>query len=369
MNVRRKLMFVLPRMGGGGAERVVSIIANHLCEQYDVTILVLVSNESFYSLDKRIRFISANYEVNRSNKVTRLISLARNFLNAIRFVHTKVNEIEPDIVFSLLEETDIVTYLALLGNERIIHLCSERNDPTQRSTILQKAINWIYQRCDYLVCQSQTVSDYYAKVSADKKIVIPNPVDFSSYPARVPEGDRLHIVAAGRLRPQKNFCLLIDSFARVAVQFPDAYLTIFGEGPQRELLEGQVNTLGLSERVKLPGASKQLLEDMRDASVFVMSSDFEGFPNALVEAIAIGIPVISTDFATGVAHEIIDDNVGIVVPCADKVAMSAALACLLGDEQKRKLIRENGYLSLARFDTEKVLLRWSDLINRVSNMA
>lgn len=361
MAERRKLMFVLPRMNGGGAERVVSIIANHMCDTYDVTILVLVSNESFYPLDERIRFVSANYEVDRRNKVTRLASLGRNFLKAIGFVRDMVNEIQPDIVFSLLEETDIVTFLALIGKRQIVRLCSERNDPTKRNPLLQRVLNRIYSHCDCLICQSDTVAKYYCNIPESKKKVIPNPVDFSGYPARVEEGEQTRIVAAGRLRSQKNFRLLIDSFAAIAIQYPQVKLIIYGEGVQRFELEARIQELGLERQIELPGASKNLLMDIRDAAVFVMSSDYEGFPNALVEAIAMGIPVISTDFPTGVAHEIVTQDVGLVVPCGDQNAMRDAMRHMLDNADTRAVIRSKGYQTLKRFEVDHVTCMWNEL--------
>ena len=358
---KKKIMFVLPRMNGGGAERVISILANRLCDRRDVTVLVLVSQESFYSLDDRVRFISADFKVNRTNRFFRIISLAANFLRSVFFVRKQISKINPHIVFSVLEETDIVTYLAMLGKKETARVCSERNDPTKRSRLMQFILKKIYQNSDCLVCQSATVSDFYSNVPDSRKKVIPNPVDFSKYPERVSEGEKKRVVGVGRLREQKNFRMLIDSFALVAEQHSDVDLVIYGEGSQREELERRISELGLEGRVELPGASRQVLADIRDATVFVMSSDYEGFPNALVEAIAVGVPVISTDFPTGIARDIIKEDVGIVIPCGDKNALANALETLLSQPEKRRYIRENGYKSVCEFETDKVVEMWDEL--------
>ncbi len=358
---KKKIMFVLPRMNGGGAERVVSILANHFSEYYDVTLLVLVSKESFYPLDERVKFISADFKVNRTNKFFRAMSLAFNFLRSVCFVRSAVSEDNPDIVFSILEEADIVTYLAMLGNKKAARICSERNDPTKRSKLMQFILRRIYDGCDMLVCQSAKVADYYENVPKEKKVVVPNPVDFSRYPERVPEGDKKCIVGVGRLRDQKNFRLLIDGFALISDRYENVNLVIYGEGSQREELERRISELGLEGRVELPGASRQVLMDIRDATVFVMSSDYEGFPNALVEAIAVGVPVISTDFSTGIARDIIKEDVGIVIPCGDKNALANALETLLSQPEKRRYIRENGYKSVVKFETDKVVEMWDEL--------
>lgn len=355
---KKKILFVLPRMNNGGTERVASILANHLCQIYDVTLLVLVSDTSFYPLEKEVHFVSANFAVNRTSKTTRMVSLARNFWQAVRFVRSEIRKCKPQIVFSLLAEADIVTALALTGLCGEYHITSERNDPTVRKRWVQCVLNRIYRRCNCFVCQSQAVARWYNKIPWENKVVIPNPVDFDHYPQRVPESPQTRVVAVGRLRPQKNFDLLIDSFSMIAPRHPQVQLDIYGEGPLREHLQEKIHALGLDERVNLRGASKQVLTDIRDAAVFVMSSNYEGFPNALVEAIAMGLPVISTDFATGVAREIIGPETGLVVPCGDREAMAHALDDLLSHSEWRAEIRQKGGKAVEPFASERVIDTW-----------
>lgn len=353
-----KILFVLPRMNNGGTERVASILANHLCRTYDITLLVLVSDTSFYPLEKEVRFVSANFAINRTSKGARIISLARNFGNAVCFVRREIRERRPQIVFSLLPEADIITTLALTGVQGVYHVSSERNDPTVRNRWGQFALNQIYRRCSCFVCQSQSVACWYNNIPQENKVIIPNPVDFDHYPPPVPESQQTRVVAVGRLRPQKNFDLLIDSFSAIAPRYSEVQLDIYGEGPLREHLQGKIHTLGLDGRVNLRGASKQVLTDIRDAAVFVMSSDYEGFPNALVEAIAMGLPVISTDFASGVAREIINPAIGLVVPCGDRDAMASALDDLLSHPERRAEMRKNGRKAVELFACDRVIDTW-----------
>ncbi len=361
----KKLLILIPRMGGGGAERVVSIIANNLCQKYKIQITTLVSDESFYNLDSSIQFTSANYRINRKNNISRLLSLGRNFWNSILFVRRTIEQFEPDIVFSWLEEMDIVTYYATFGLHGFIWISSERNDPMKRNKALQHFLEWIYKKLDMLICQSQTVSDYYKMIPVKKKKVIPNPVDFSNYPNKVAESKEKKIVGVGRLREQKNFKLLIRSFAQIANDYPNVTLTIFGEGPQRTELEKEIQNQGLRKRIFLPGASENVLMDIRDATIYVMSSDYEGFPNALVEAIAMGLPAISTDFDTGIAREIITSDVGIVVPCGDQDALAKAMSTLLEHPDYRRQIRKRGSSAIARFETSRVIEMWDSMFERL----
>lgn len=354
-----RLLILIPRMGGGGAERVVSIVANNLSTEFEIQITTLVSNESFYSLDSNVKLTSANYRINRTNKFTRLMSMGCNFLGSIFFTRKTIKEYKPDIVFSLLEEMDVVTYLATRGLGGFRWICSERNDPKRRNPKLQKILEMIYRRSDTLVCQSQTVADHYAKV--DIKSVIPNPVDIENYPERVEESKPPRIVSVGRLVPQKNFEMLIEAFSNIADEFPETTVTVYGEGPEREKLESFIANQHLEGRILLPGANKEILETIRDAAVFAFPTDYEGFPNVLVEAIAMGIPVVSTDFATGVAREIINENVGVVVPCRDVSAFSNALSHLLSNDEKRKYIRSVSRSAVEQFEVAKVIETWREL--------
>lgn len=364
--MKKKLLIVIPRMGGGGAERVVSIVANHLAKiGYQVRLFTLVGGESFYPLDAKVEQTTADFAVNRKNKLTRMVSLGRNFAGAIARIRREIKEYKPDIVFSVLEEADLVTFLAKTGLQ-CTWLVSERNDPTRRAGWYRKLLNFIYRRSDGMVCQSKTVADYYSFVP--KKWVVPNPIDKALYPAKAPENAQTRMVSVGRLRPQKNTLLQLEAFRAIADKYPNVTFTAYGEGPERELLEAKIKEYGLENRFFLPGASRNVLEGIKDAALFVMSSDYEGFPNALVEAITIGIPVISTDFATGVARELISSDVGEVVPCGDAAALAKAMDTLLGDPDRRTRIREVGSHATDPFQVETVVKLWEQVFAELTEV-
>lgn len=364
--MKKKLLIVIPRMGGGGAERVVSIVANHLAATgYQVRLFTLVGGDSFYPLNSAVEQRTADFAVNRKNKLTRMVSLGLNFAGAIAHIRREIKEFQPDIVFSVLEEADLVTYLAQAG----LHctwLVSERNDPTRRAGWYTKLLNFIYRRSDGMVCQSRTVADYYAFVP--RKWVVPNPIDRALYPAKAPEGQPLRIVSVGRLKPQKNTELQVEAFHTIADKYPNATFTAYGEGYVRDSLEVKIAQYGLENRFFLPGASRNVLEEIKDAALFVMSSDYEGFPNALVEAITIGIPVISTDFATGIARELITPDVGEVVPCGDARALAKAMDSLLGDPERRARIREVGSHATDPFQIENVVTLWEQVFTELTEV-
>lgn len=364
--MKKKLLIVIPRMGGGGAERVVSIVANHLAQNdCRVRLFTLVGGDSFYPLSPAVEQATADFAVNRKNKLTRMVSLGLNFAGAITHIRREIKEFQPDIVFSVLEEADLVTFLAKTG----LHctwLVSERNDPTRRAGWYTKLLNFLYRRSDGMVCQSRTVADYYAFVP--RKWVIPNPIDPAVYPAKVPEAAPARIVSVGRLRPQKNTVMQLEAFRAIADKYPDSTFTAYGEGPERALLEAKISEYGLKNRFFLPGASRNVLEEIKAAALFVMSSDYEGFPNALVEAITIGIPVISTDFATGVARELITPDVGEVIPCGDTNALAKAMDSLLGNPERRARIREVGSHATDPFRVENVVTLWEQVFTELTEV-
>lgn len=357
---RKRILLLIPRMGGGGAERFVSIIANNICDQYTIRIATLVSRGDFYRLKPAIEVVNAGYSINRKSRLTRCFSMGIHFLNALLFVRKQIQTFQPDIVFSLLKEMDIISYLALKTLKRkqiIIH--SERNDPTTRSRRVQKLLERIYRKSDMLVCQTKVVAEYYGMVH--KKTVIPNPVDFSIFPNTTNEAEPKRIVAVGRLQEQKNFIMLEKAFAKIAKQYPDITVTIYGDGPQHQMLAKAIEQDDLQTRFILYGASKDVLNKIKDAAVFAFPTNYEGFPNALIEAVAMGIPVVTTDFATGVAREIVNEKVGAIVPVGDVDAFANALKEMLDNREKRNYIREHSREVLEPFTVDKVVTKWNDL--------
>lgn len=363
----RRLLILIPRMGGGGAERVVSIIANNLCVVYDIQITTLVSNESFYLLDKRIKFTSACYKINRKSKITRAFNIGKNFINSVFYVRSEIKKFNPQIILVLLEEMDIVSFLATRGLNGFKIINSERNDPTRRNRFYQYILQFIYKHTDFLVCQSSTVLNFYKMVPANKKIVIPNPIDFSIYPNKVEESYPLKIVTVGRLVKQKNMTLLIKAFAEVANKQQDVKLIIYGEGPERNKLEECIKCSGLNGKAFLLGSERDVLNKIKDAAIFAFPSDFEGFPNALIEAIALGIPVITTDFATGIAKEIVTEEFGIVVPCGDVNRFANALEELITNGYRREKMRKGDRFALDKFNVSRVVSAWKSLFHNLTS--
>ncbi|MBO7615267.1 MAG: glycosyltransferase [Bacilli bacterium] len=292
-----KICFTLSSLSAGGAERVASSLANQFVSMgHDVSI-ILVSidyNNTFYDINEKIKVIPLLKSKKDKRSIRRIKLLRKCVLN-----------IKPDIVIAFLPHICIYSFFAL-RNTKIPLICSERNDPNQYNFIYKKLLKYTFRRCDGCVFQTSQAKNFYNKVSENKATIIFNPVSLclTGKTVRNKEKDKLFI-SVGRLTPQKNFSLLINAFYDFYNNHRDYKLIIFGEGPLRSELEKQISLLGLSESVLLPGTNQNWHDVAYNASGFISSSNYEGMPNSLEEALCLGCPSIATNCPVGGSRELI----------------------------------------------------------------
>ena len=348
---REKIVVITRNMVGAGAERVIAQLTNYFVAQgKQCAIITLNDDEVFYKLDPRISILPVGQK--SSSKV--LDKLLR-----YRQVRKMVMDQNPDLVLSMPEEIGVYVLLALLGTGIPVYV-SERNNPWVMPDVKVTRIlrSLMYPFAKGLIFQTEMAKSFFPEAIRRKGVVLSNPVDAQRIPGQY-AGQREKIVAAaGRLSKQKNFPLLLKAFARFSSEHPEFKLRIFGEGELREDLTKQAQTLQISDKLELPGRSTALLEKMNSAAMFVLSSDYEGMPNVLLEAMCMGMPAISTDCPSGGPRELIEDGVnGLLVPVGDETALYEAMAKLT-DADYAKRLADNALQIREKLTSRDIFVSW-----------
>lgn len=361
-----RLTLIISSLQCGGAERVMTTMANYWARRGEEITLLTLDDRSkpFYRLDEEVRHISLGVACSSAN-VAKGFS---NNLKRIRSLRREIHHSRPDAVISFMDKTNVITLIATRGLGLPV-IVSERTDPAmyQIGRIWNLLRELTYWSADCLVVQSKYMRSYFSSEVQARAWVIPNPV---LRPQALENSSAINlakptIVAMGRLERLKGFDLLLHSFARLSDRFGDWNLAILGEGPLRPELESLSNELGLAERVVMPGRVQNPHAILSQADLFVMSSRFEGFPNALCEAMACGLPVISTNCPTGPADIIRDGTDGLLVSRENVEALSTAMERLMSSEDERKRLACNATDVITRFGLEKVMKMWTDLLCEV----
>lgn len=362
-----RLTLVISSLFAGGAERVMSVMANYWAAKgWKITLLTFDDGKipPFYDLDCHVHHIRLG--IARESQ-SLLVGIWNN-LKRIQVLRAAIAESNPDAVISFIDKVNVITLLAKLGLN-IPVVVSERTDPKMSiaGTAWERLREWTYPGAERIVVQSKGAQDYFSPKLQARIYIIPNPVLLPEIGVSTTKGALIKpsLIAMGRFSEEKCFNLLLKAFAKLQNSHPQWTLTILGEGGLRTELEALRDQLGLSNRVHLPGRVKNIYEFLKQADIFVMSSRFEGFPNALCEAMACGLPVISTDCPSG-PREIIRDGVdGILVKNQDVDALAAAMKRLMSDEAERQRLASRAKDVTDRFSLDKVMGMWENLVDQV----
>nr|WP_321295489.1 glycosyltransferase family 4 protein [uncultured Sphaerochaeta sp.] len=353
------IAIVITGLAFGGAERVTSYLANYFVSQgRNVHLISLTTGEHAYPLSEKITI--TEYDISPS------LPVVFRYLSLIRNIRRTLKTIRPRVVLGMMSYSGSLACIANLGLGTPF-IISERNDPyTSKgfSEFEKKILRFVYRTfVTKGVFQSKGALSYYYAETDPRGIVIPNPLFTESMPLPNTNSIGLEtIVSAGRLNFQKNFSLLIQAFHKVHSLHPSSRLVIYGEGEQRVELESLVRSLGLEQAVSLPGIEKDIFSRFLEAGMFVLSSNFEGMPNALIEAMAMGLPCITTDYSQGRGTVIVDGENGLVVPRNDVDALANAMLSLienpaLAEELGREAVRIREVL-----DSTSVCKQWLSVI-------
>lgn len=376
-----KILFFVSSMHAGGAERVAATLSNGWVRQgHQVTLAPTYTRKGklFYELDPDVHLEWLADRLGRLGR-TPLAPLVK--LWALRRL---VRQQRPDIIVSFLTNVNVMVLMATRGLNVPLIVC-ERTNPAVSSSAtptLQKLRRLLYPHASMVTVQADaSLAAMMKQVPGLQRLaVVPNPlppdlpgprslqetgvaeqeVSSGAQPSR-----RYRLVAMGRFVPSKRFGDLITVFASLAPRFPDWDLAIWGDGPLRIKLEARVAEAGLADRVLLPGRTATPWAELLASDLFVLTSEVEGFPNALIEAMALGLPCVSVDCPSG-PREITRDGVDArLVPLNDASALEQALAGLMESAQERARLGEQGARSVReRYGLQQVLGRWDELFKK-----
>lgn len=368
----RRLTIVVPSLSLGGAEGVAAMMANHWAKQtHEVTLITLDSAEAdTFSLEESVHRIALDLMQDSEN----LFQAISNNRLRINYLQAAIARSNPDIVISLTDRMNVLTLLAT-GKMRCPVIISERSDPRHHSigrlwSFLRKRT---YPRASALVVQTQGVADFCRQWLKSTHIeVIPNAVPIArsgEVPAVSPEMLAARtpskiILGLGRLSYEKGFDRLLDAFATIAAEFPEWQLRILGEGSLRVSLQEQIRKLGLQEQVELAGWTSEPELQLDQGAIFVLPSRYEGFPNALLQAMSRGLACVSFDCESGPAEIIRPELDGLLVPAGNNSGLAQELKRLMGDAALRHRLAVEALQVTERFSVEEYFLHWEQLIDQ-----
>lgn len=358
-----KLLFLIASLECGGAERVAAILCNHWARRgWRVTLATFDdgSRPPFFSLDPAVRHLPLALQ-RRSPSVGHAVA---NNLRRVPRLRRLLRDEAPERVLSFIDGTNVLALLASRGLG-IPVVVSERVHPAHHAIprpwrILRRLT---YPLAHAVVVQTRDAAAFFSgRIGRASIAVIPNPVESPPASSRDPRGPRSTIAALGRLDPQKGFDLLIDAFALASPGLPDWDVVIHGEGPERAALERRIVDRGLSGRVHLPGRTADVAGAFARADLFVLSSRYEGFPNALAEAMASGVPSVAFDCPSGPADLVRDGIDGVLLPREDVGALAGAIARLASDSRAREALGLRAREVVERFSVPRVAGMWESVL-------
>lgn len=351
-----RIMFMDATLDHGGAERVISILANKLVERgHEVEILLNYNERIWYQIDERVRVTIAEKEVG-SRKIYRQFLWRRK--------HIKTSE--SDVAVSFLAPFNMLNIITMIGI-KIPLIVADRNDPQQVpiNRVLRKVRDVLYNFADGVVLQNTKNKSYFSKRVQNKSAVIFNPIDLGDYEGKaLIEKKAKKIVSVGRIIKQKNPALLINAFAKISDNYPDYTLHFYGDGDMLEEMQKKTKELNIGDKVVFEGSVSDVFEQIKDASLFVMTSNYEGMPNALLEAMCLGLPCISTN-VSGAADVISNGDNGILINIGDENELVNKINLILSDSTIAETYAREAVRLSEELKVEKILDEWMSFIKKV----
>lgn len=344
----KKIAFLVSRLGSGGAERVISVLATHFAKKgYGVTLFVF-SKDAKYAIDERIEVIQLSDNASKLKKVTGRCKQAHDFM--------KKNQITAIITFELYYAFVLSKYKDI----RVITSCRNYPKSEFKSPIGRMIQYWTFLRAAHVVFQTEEQKKLFRRVR--RYSIIPNPVNDEVFRIQRTSAEK-KIVTVSRLEEQKNIGLLLDAMIDFHERYDEYILEIYGEGQLLQTYKQYAEDKKASPYIFFKGFCPNALSCIANASAFVLTSDFEGMPNALMEALSLGIYSVATDSYGGGTKALIRDGYnGKLVPMNDRKALVESLLLLETDPKAVKEMEENARNEREKYSSENIGVLWEKLI-------
>lgn len=353
-----RVAFVIGSLNFSGAEKVLSIVAQELYKNGNEIHVVLLEKEKGTQGNEGGIIIHGARAT--GNKIKRLASRWRTIRRTIK-------DIKPDVVVSFGSVCNVNTIVALLGARIPLVVC-ERNDPEfDPRKQSEKAIRAVlYPFSDGYVFQTERIKQYFSKRIQKRAVVIPNPIIDSGKRWNIENAEK-KIVSVARLDDfQKDHVSMIKAFALFSVDHPDYRLELYGEGPCRDSYVKLIEQLELKEKVFLTGKTSDPTEVLLSAEIFLLTSVFEGMPNALMEAMSVGVPCISTDCGGGGAFDLVEKyGSGLLVQCGNVEEIAGTLSKLVANNDLKKALSKESVAINMKLGREKISQQWLEYLETV----
>ena len=392
--MNNKIYIVLHTLSIGGAERHASSIANYLVKHgYSVTVVLLDDSIVAYDLLNNVSVVALcdmhypariqNYKPSlisavklkaysilsqkKYNTLDKYLYLYANYISKLEYFFSAGQDVGKSTVISFMPIPNIVcsaikpkfNFKLILGEFSSPHL--EYAEDSPENQLKRK----LFVNADGFVFQTEEQRGFYNYLSSVKKVIIPNPIE--EITVRPFEGRRRkEIVNFCRLVKAKNIPLLIEAFSRIASEFPDYSLALYGDGPEKESIVDCIKCFGLDSHVHLNPFEKNVLERVRESAMFVSSSNREGISNSMLEAMAIGLPVICTDCPAGGARMMIRtyEN-GILVPVNDPDALYQAMKYMIEHPADAARMAKEAVTIREILNKEIIMSKWKSFIESI----
>ena len=359
-----KIIFLVSSLGSGGAERVACSLASQWVARGDkVTLIATYSGglKSFYEFNAKVKVMLLN------DLLPRKFCIGKRYIDRLFSLRRFIFSQNPDVVISFLPNVNIAAVLATRASHIPCIIC-ERSDPAARPIgwVWRLACRFLYRFADVVCVQTEAVAATIHTVYGGLKsiAITPNPLPVDLLPWQVKHRVtvRKSLLSLGRLSHEKRVDWIIAAFADLATRHLDWDLHIYGEGPLLEKLKAQIRHLNLQDRVLLMGTTVKPWEVMADSDAFVMASSYEGFPNALLEAMGIGLACVATDCASGPAEMSRGGTDAVLVAVNDRAGLTSALDHVMSDEVFRINLGLQARVSVrTRYDIDQVMATWDTI--------